>query len=72
LAYLGAGVNADDVEYVELHGTGTRVGDPIEAAALGEVLGNNNSRTPETSFSDIEFRLLGNCQSSLRTKRENE
>ncbi|MDN3261234.1 beta-ketoacyl synthase N-terminal-like domain-containing protein, partial [Streptomyces sp. CSDS2] len=38
-AYHNAGVHPADVRYVELHGTGTRVGDPIEAAALGEVLG---------------------------------
>ncbi|MCA2217211.1 type I polyketide synthase, partial [Jidongwangia harbinensis] len=30
-----AGVTAADVQYVELHGTGTRIGDPVEAAALG-------------------------------------
>ncbi|EST35016.1 hypothetical protein N566_17875, partial [Streptomycetaceae bacterium MP113-05] len=34
-----AGVAADDVQYVELHGTGTPVGDPVEAAALGAALG---------------------------------
>ncbi|MFG3409651.1 type I polyketide synthase, partial [Streptomyces sp. NPDC048142] len=34
-----AGIAADDVQYVELHGTGTPVGDPIEAAALGAALG---------------------------------
>uniref|UniRef100_UPI0029584CF2 type I polyketide synthase n=1 Tax=Nocardiopsis deserti TaxID=2605988 RepID=UPI0029584CF2 len=34
-AYERADVNPGDVQYVELHGTGTRVGDPIEAAALG-------------------------------------
>ncbi|MEQ0565337.1 type I polyketide synthase [Amycolatopsis sp. NEAU-NG30] len=28
-----------DVQYVELHGTGTKAGDPVEAAALGRVLG---------------------------------
>ncbi|MFD2349968.1 polyketide synthase [Nonomuraea ferruginea] len=28
-----------DVGYVELHGTGTRVGDPVEAAALGAAYG---------------------------------
>ncbi|MFC5058382.1 type I polyketide synthase, partial [Saccharothrix xinjiangensis] len=39
LAYRRAGVDPADVRYVELHGTGTRVGDPVEAAALGEVLG---------------------------------
>jgi acyl transferase domain-containing protein/NADPH:quinone reductase-like Zn-dependent oxidoreductase len=38
-AYERAGVDPTDVQYVELHGTGTRVGDPIEAAALGAVLG---------------------------------
>ncbi|MFF7725386.1 type I polyketide synthase [Streptomyces sp. NPDC008001] len=39
LAYERAGVDPADVGYVELHGTGTKVGDPIEAAALGAVLG---------------------------------
>ncbi|MFJ1455345.1 type I polyketide synthase [Nocardia sp. N2S4-5] len=38
-AYERAGVAPDRVGYVELHGTGTRVGDPIEAAALAAVLG---------------------------------
>ena len=38
-AYERSGVDADAVQYVELHGTGTPVGDPIEAAALGAVLG---------------------------------
>ncbi|MGP4052830.1 type I polyketide synthase, partial [Streptomyces sp. 2A115] len=35
----GAGVDAGEVQYVELHGTGTPVGDPIEARALGAALG---------------------------------
>jgi phthiocerol/phenolphthiocerol synthesis type-I polyketide synthase B len=34
-----AGVAAHDVDYVETHGTGTLLGDPIEARALGTVLG---------------------------------
>ncbi|MEU8708436.1 beta-ketoacyl synthase N-terminal-like domain-containing protein, partial [Streptomyces sp. NPDC048565] len=38
-AYGSAGVDPAQVQYVELHGTGTPVGDPIEAAALGAVLG---------------------------------
>ncbi|MEV6322968.1 type I polyketide synthase [Nocardia sp. NPDC051787] len=38
-AYRRAGVTAEQVQYVETHGTGTPVGDPIEAAALGAVLG---------------------------------
>ncbi|MEU6428627.1 type I polyketide synthase [Microbispora sp. NPDC046973] len=39
LAVERAGVDPAAVQFVELHGTGTRVGDPIEAAALGAVLG---------------------------------
>ncbi|MEV1318853.1 type I polyketide synthase [Micromonospora arborensis] len=38
-AYRNAGVEPADVQYVELHGTGTPLGDPIEAEALGAVLG---------------------------------
>ncbi|MDR7303664.1 type I polyketide synthase [Haloactinomyces albus] len=42
-AYEQAGVDPGEVQYVELHGTGTRVGDPIEAAALGNVLGDHRT-----------------------------
>lgn len=34
-----AGIRPTDVTYIEAHGTGTPVGDPIEARALGEVCG---------------------------------
>ncbi|MFI0820427.1 type I polyketide synthase, partial [Streptomyces sp. NPDC021098] len=34
-----AGVDPGHIQYVELHGTGTRAGDPVEAAALGAVFG---------------------------------
>ncbi|MDA0637001.1 acyltransferase domain-containing protein, partial [Nonomuraea sp. MCN248] len=39
LACAHAGVAPGEVGYVELHGTGTRVGDPVEAAALGAAYG---------------------------------
>ena len=38
-AYEQAGIPAGHVQYVELHGTGTPLGDKVEAAALGRVLG---------------------------------
>ncbi len=38
-AYRRAGVSPGAVHYIEAHGTGTSVGDPIEAAALGAVMG---------------------------------
>ncbi|MFJ9908256.1 SDR family NAD(P)-dependent oxidoreductase [Streptomyces sp. NPDC101152] len=34
-----AQVEADSIDYVETHGTGTLLGDPMEAGALGAVLG---------------------------------
>ncbi|MCU1347804.1 MAG: polyketide synthase, partial [Acidobacteria bacterium] len=37
-ALANAGVEASEVDFVEVHGTGTALGDPIEAIALGETL----------------------------------
>ncbi|MDX8141345.1 type I polyketide synthase [Lentzea sp. BCCO 10_0061] len=39
LAYDRAGIAPRAVQYVELHGTGTKAGDPVEASALGQVFG---------------------------------
>ncbi|MFE7874159.1 beta-ketoacyl synthase N-terminal-like domain-containing protein, partial [Micromonospora humida] len=41
-AHRQAGVDPADVQYVELHGTGTRVGDPVEARALGAAVGRHH------------------------------
>jgi len=43
-AYLTNGFNPDAIAFIEAHGTGTRAGDPIEAAAIGEVLGQRRTR----------------------------
>ncbi|GAA2973261.1 SDR family NAD(P)-dependent oxidoreductase [Streptomyces enissocaesilis] len=37
--YTEAGVDPDEVVYFEAHGTGTPVGDPLEAQAIGRALG---------------------------------
>ena len=45
--YDEAGVTADQLTYIEAHGTGTSVGDPIEAKAIGLALGQKrNSENP--------------------------
>ncbi|MGH6811485.1 MAG: beta-ketoacyl synthase N-terminal-like domain-containing protein, partial [Methylocella sp.] len=43
-AYLKSGLNPNAIAFIEAHGTGTRAGDPIEAAAIGEVLGQRRTR----------------------------
>jgi acyl transferase domain-containing protein/NADPH:quinone reductase-like Zn-dependent oxidoreductase len=42
--YEAAGVDPNSLCYLEAHGTGTPVGDPIEAAALGAALGRRRRR----------------------------
>lgn len=46
-AYARAGIDPCDVDYVELHGTGTQAGDPVEAQALGAVVGRAAGRTAD-------------------------
>jgi phthiocerol/phenolphthiocerol synthesis type-I polyketide synthase C len=41
--YARAGIAADAVAFLEMHGTGTPVGDPIEANAVGHSLGQSRS-----------------------------
>ncbi|MEU8877151.1 beta-ketoacyl synthase N-terminal-like domain-containing protein, partial [Streptomyces javensis] len=43
LAQRRAGISPEAVQYVELHGTGTALGDPAEAAALGAVFGRSGA-----------------------------
>lgn len=42
--YEQVNVSPDRIAFVEAHGTGTKVGDPIEATAIGQALGQKRSR----------------------------
>jgi len=42
-AYKDAGIDPKTVDYIEAHGTGTILGDPIEADALGRVIGRGRA-----------------------------
>jgi len=57
LAYQRAGVDPASVQYVELHGTGTPAGDPVEAAALGSVLGTARQRTTPLRVGSVKTNI---------------
>lgn len=44
-AYQRACLTPDETAYVECHGTGTPVGDPIEVEAIHDAMGSSASRT---------------------------
>ena len=43
-ALSNAGVDSSQVDYIEAHGAGTEIGDPVEARALGEVFAHRQQR----------------------------
>ncbi|MBY6367641.1 acyltransferase domain-containing protein [Rhodococcus corynebacterioides] len=60
-AYRDAGILPSTVDYIEAHGTGTILGDPIEADALGRVVGRGRSAdapallgSAKTNFGHLE------------------
>lgn len=42
-AYQQAEISPDEIDYIEAHGTGTPVGDPIESRSIGDAIGKNRS-----------------------------
>lgn len=56
-AYTNAGVPTQDVDFVETHGTGTMLGDPIEARALGTVLGRGRARQAPLLLGAVKSNL---------------
>jgi phthiocerol/phenolphthiocerol synthesis type-I polyketide synthase C len=42
--YASSGIDPNHLVFIEAHGTGTRVGDPAEAGAIGKVLGQKRGR----------------------------
>src|SRR6266542_2122420 len=56
-ALAQAGVKPSEVGYVECHGTGTRLGDPIEVQALGAVLGEGRAADRPVVIGSLKSNL---------------
>jgi len=51
------GIDSNEISYFEAHGTGTPVGDPLEAKALGAVIDKPSKRD--------KFRLMGSVKGAI-------
>jgi acyl transferase domain-containing protein/NADPH:quinone reductase-like Zn-dependent oxidoreductase/SAM-dependent methyltransferase/acyl carrier protein len=56
-AYRRAGVRVSAVDYIEAHGTGTPVGDPIEADAIGRAVGFRRSRNRPCVIGSVKSNI---------------
>lgn len=56
-AYKDAGINPRTVDYIEAHGTGTILGDPIEADALGRVVGRGRDADKPALLGAVKSNL---------------
>ena len=52
-----AGIAAGDLDYIEAHGTGTAVGDPIETAAMGQVIGQARAENKPLPIGSVKSNL---------------
>ncbi|HEX6862796.1 MAG TPA: polyketide synthase, partial [Thermoanaerobaculia bacterium] len=52
-----AGVEADTISYIEAHGTGTRLGDPIEIQALTHAYGAETDRTGFCAIGSVKSNI---------------
>ncbi|SCW49973.1 Ketoacyl-synthetase C-terminal extension [Paenibacillus tianmuensis] len=56
-AWKDAGVSAEDISYMETHGTGTRLGDPIEIDGINKVFSRYTSKK--------QFCAIGSVKSNI-------
>lgn len=59
IALRDAGIGADEIDYVNTHGTATPAGDPAETRALKRVFGQRAAEVPCSSTKSVTGHLLG-------------
>ncbi len=62
-AYRSSGVDPSEIDFVQAHGTGTVVGDPIEMAALGDVMGAGRAADRPLRVSSVKGNI-GHAESA--------
>lgn len=55
--YKNGGMNPNDTGYIEAHGTGTHVGDPIEVTALQKVFGEDRSKRKPLYIGSVKSNI---------------
>jgi acyl transferase domain-containing protein len=55
--YQKSGLNPSETGYIEAHGTGTKVGDPIEAAALHRVFGDGRTKRQPLFMGSVKSNI---------------
>ena len=55
--YERAGINVADVQYIEAHGTATRLGDPVEVHALTESFGKLTSKKAFCAIGSVKANI---------------
>lgn len=56
-AYQKAGVSPGQIQYIEAHGTGTNLGDPIEVQALGSVLAEDRVAGRKCAIGSVKSNI---------------
>ncbi|MEW6742821.1 MAG: SDR family NAD(P)-dependent oxidoreductase [Planctomycetota bacterium] len=57
MAQALGGIEADSITYIETHGTGTELGDPIEIAALTRAFRNSSSRVGTCAIGSVKTNI---------------